>query len=341
MTHLWMTLGPSSLGKEAALLTMGATGVRLTFSYGTPELQLDRARMLRKAAEEAKRPCLNVADLAGEKFRLGEFAGPPSVPVAPGTRLRLSHAERLDPAHDKALPIPDLAFFEQLTLGDIITVGDGGAQLRVVDDSEGAVLVEVPAKGVIDQARGLTVRGHAFKPRAITAKDRSDLRFVSRYEEFDAVALSFVSSAQDVVEARELLNGRDITVIAKIETALGVANIREICAVADMVMAARGDLALSIPWVDLPEAVEQIATGAEAAGIPWILATQVAEGLERFSIPTRAEICDLAHWLGRGCAGVLLSYETVFGGNASGAVTSIDAIIRRWSKPRLSSMTIG
>ncbi|MEU8173227.1 pyruvate kinase [Microbispora hainanensis] len=330
MTHLWFTLGPSSLGKEAELLTRGATGVRLTFSYGTPELQLERAHQLRKEAAQAQRPCFVIADLAGEKFRLGEFAGKPSVQFAPGTVLRLVNATKSDPACEQALPIPDRSFFEHLTPGDVITVGDGAAELRVVDHSGQTVLVEVVAKGVIDQTRGMTVRGTAFRPRAITAKDESDMQFVAQHEEFDAVALSFVSTAEDIATARELLGGRNITVIAKIETALGIANIREICREADMVMAARGDLALSIPWVDLPEAVKQIAAAADDAGIPWILATQVVEGLERFSIPTRAEICDLANWLDNGCAGVLLSYETVFGGNASGAVTAVNALVRRW-----------
>ncbi|MFI7028435.1 pyruvate kinase [Microbispora rosea] len=328
MTHLWITLGPSSLKKEAELLTRGATGVRLTFSYGTPELQLERAHQLRKEAAQAQRPCFIIADLAGEKFRLGEFAGRPSVQFAPGTVLRLVNATKSDPAREQALPIPDRSFFEHLTPGDVITVGDGAAELRVLDDS--GQTVEVVTKGVIDQTRGMTVRSTAFRPRALTAKDESDLRFVARHEEFDAVALSFVSTAEDIVKARELLGGRDITVIAKIETALGITNIREICRAADMVMAARGDLALSIPWVELPGAVKQIAAAAEDAGTPWILATQVVEGLERFSLPTRAEICDLAHWLDKGCAGVLLSYETVFGGNASGAVTAVNALVRRW-----------
>ncbi|MEU8268324.1 pyruvate kinase [Sphaerisporangium sp. NPDC049002] len=341
MTHLWITLGPSSLGLEAELFSRGATGSRLTFSYGTPELQLERARTLRKAAQEVNRTSFTVADLAGEKFRLGEFTGRPSIPVTPGCRFVLASGASSDPEHDGALPVPDQSFFGHLTLGDVITVGDGGAELTVVDLDGALAGVEAVSTGVIDQTRGLTVRGNDFRPRALTTKDRSDLRFVAQHEEFDAVALSFVSSARDVMDARDLLGGRDITLIAKIETALGVANIREICAVADMVMAARGDLALSIPWVELPEAVERIAEGAAGARIPWILATQVAEGLERFSLPTRAEICDLAHWLAQGCAGVLLSYETVFGRNAIGAVSAVDELIGRWSTSDVTGAPLG
>jgi pyruvate kinase len=294
MTHLWITLGPSSLGREKEMLGLGATGARLTFSFGTPELQLERARVLREAARASGRPCLNVADLAGEKYRLGAFAGPPTIEAESGRRFRLTLSDQLDPLALRALPVPAQTFFEHLTPGDVITVGDGAAELSVVDCADSEASVEVTLGGVINQFRGLTVRGKAFRPRALTDKDRSDLEFIAQHEEFDAVAVSFVSSAADVVAARGALAGRDLPVIAKIETAHGVENIEEICTAADMVMAARGDLALSIPWVDLPEAVELIIGGARATGTPWILATQIAEGLERFSLPTRAEICDLA-----------------------------------------------
>jgi pyruvate kinase len=329
MTHLWITLGPSSLDREAEFLRRGATGVRLTFSYGTPELQLERARHLRKIASEVGRPCLIVADLAGEKFRLGGFAAAPSIPVEAGMRFTLAEVPVSDPAA-AILPVPENRFLDGLTVGDVITVGDGGAELAVVATGADGVVVQAVVEGTLQQFRGLTVRGGGFNPRALTDKDRADLEFVVRHEEFDAVALSFVSSSSDLAIAHEIMGARRLPVIAKIETARGVERIEEISRGADMVMAARGDLALSIPWVDLPAAVTAIADAAARTGTPWILATQVAEGLERFTLPTRAEICDLAHWLNRGCSGVMLSYETVFGGNALAAVESVEALVRRW-----------
>ncbi|MEV5412694.1 pyruvate kinase [Thermopolyspora sp. NPDC052614] len=215
-------------------------------------------------------------------------------------------------------------------MGDVITVGDGGAELAVVDTGADGVVVQVVGAGTLQRFRGLTVRGRGFNPRALTDKDRTDLEFVACHEEFDAVALSFVASSDDLAVAREIMGARRLPIIAKIETALGVERIEEISRSADMVMAARGDLALSIPWVELPAAVTAIADAAVRTGTPWVLATQVAEGLERFTLPTRAEICDLAHWLNRGCSGVMLSYETVFGGNALAAVESVEALVRRW-----------
>jgi pyruvate kinase len=123
---------------------------------------------------------------------------------------------------------------------------------------------------------------------------------------------------------------RNLDIISKIETLAGLENLSNICRNSDFVMAARGDLALSLPWVELPSAVNAIASSAKENSVPWILATQAMEGLERFSIPTRAEICDLANWLSRGCRGVLLYYETCFGSKPLEAVKSTKTIINRW-----------
>jgi pyruvate kinase len=159
----------------------------------------------------------------------------------------------------------------------------------------------------------------------------------------DAVAVSFVDGATVVDEVRQLTG---LPVVSKIETAGGLEVLSTICSASDYVMAARGDLALAVPWVELPGAVQQIASACRDSGTPCILATQFAEGIEKFALPTRAEICDLAHWLDEGAAGVMLSYETVFGtqpiravrdGTAASVSSSmiqasgaVSALIKRW-----------
>jgi pyruvate kinase len=186
--------------------------------------------------------------------------------------------------------------------------------------------------GVINNCRGLTIQGEDFQPTSLTAKDLKDLDHILSFPVYDAVALSFVGSDADVLEARQLASkaNREIPIVAKIETAAGVANINTICGVCDFVMVARGDLAVAIPWLELPSAVSEIASAAKTHSTPWILATQIAEGLERFAMPTRAEICDLAHWMKDGCAGILLSYETAFGAKPIAAVACTAALMSRW-----------
>ena len=194
------------------------------------------------------------------------------------------------------------------------------------------VIVRADDRGIINQTRGLTLQDGAFVPACLTDTDKRNLAFIAKSEAFDMVAISFTSSAKDVKEARRILaeNGCSMPVVAKIETASGVDAATEISGAADMVMAGRGDLALYMPWIELPGLVKRIADAARQTKTPWILATQIAEGMEHFAIPTRAEICDLARWLDDGCAAVMLSYETVFGRNAAGAIRSTRLLIDRW-----------
>lgn len=333
MNELWYTPGPASLGKEEELLRAGATGARLTFSFGTPRLQEERAGRLREAAARAGKPCRVVADLAGEKFRLGEFADGPSLSVRAGDPVRLVASTAASTADGGlTLPVVTPGFFAALNRGTAIVVGDGGAMLKVTTTAAAEARAEATADGVIDQCRGLTVQGSARPPVSLTDKDLADLDFVLGSLAFDAVALSFVACAADVVRVRERATraGRKIAVVAKVETPAGVAEAPAICRVADQILVGRGDLALTAPWVDLFGSVRAVSAAARAQGVPWLLGTQVAEGLERFAFPTRAEICDLSHWLQAGCAGVLLSYETAFGRRPIDAVAAVAALLARW-----------
>ena len=332
---LWYTPGPASAGQEIPIIEAGATGVRLTFSFSTHEFQLGCATAHRTAASQLDLEFLVVADLGGEKFRLGQFETATTIEVKRGDQFTLACGHSTDPVGDRRLAVRNRHFFANIEPGDLVTVGDGSAVFSVgaVDIGAGTAHVVIETSGTINPSRGLTVQGASFRPQSLTEKDVDDLVFIAKSGAFDAVALSFVSSSDQVVAARKILaaHGSSIPIIAKVETASGVINVHEICDTADMVMAARGDLALAIQWVDLPGAVSQIAKAANVACCPWILGTQIVEGMERFVIPTRAEICDLAHWLGENCGGVLLSYETAFGANPVGAVQVTRLLIDRWA----------
>ena len=333
MALLWYTPGPASQGRELDIIRAGATGVRLTFSYSTPDYQAERALLHRRLAQRHGAAFTIVADLAGEKYRLGRFLGAASVQVSADDQFRLIAGDHSDPATERLLTVTSGTFLAGLERGDLITAGDGSTVFEVTGVGEAEARLVVTADGTINQSRGLTVQGANFRPRCLTDKDLSDLEFVARSGCFDAVALSFVAEALDVRRARGILTSgeRPMEIIAKIETLAGVEHVTEITQEADMVMAARGDLALAMPWVELPDAVWRVEAAAQQTGTPWVLATQIVEGLERFVMPTRAEICDLAGWLVRGCGGVLVSYETAFGARPVEAVRATRALLDRWS----------
>jgi pyruvate kinase len=333
LRELLYTVGPSSLGKEDELLLKGATGARLTFSYGTPALQLERATALKKAASKVGRACQVIADLEGENFRLGVFHERSTFRVDSGASVRLTLPESgpLSSA-DLVLPVPNPLFFSKLRKGSVITIGDGNVLLIVTRTSSSDASAEVLLGGVINNCRVLSIQGNDYQPRSVTEKSLQDLNHVLASPEYDAIALSYVSSESDILSVRKMVQdaGRTMPIIAKIETPAGLENLDRICQFADVVMAARGDLALTMPWKELPGAVDTISSTASSFSIPWILATQIVEGLERFATPTRAEICDLANWLQKGCSGVLLSYETAFGVRPVDAVSCTASMMERW-----------
>ena len=330
--HLWYTLGPTSLGREREMLESGATGVRLTFGFGTPDIHFERAVLHKRLAEELGVPCTTVADLNGQKFRLGSFRDSPTIAVRAGTTVRIELSSMTAPNDENlAIPMPDGSFFSYLRSGTLLTIGDG-AILRVVRVENDAAEAEMTKDGVINQARGVNIQDKEYRPQSLTEKDLRDLGHIISSSVYDVVALSFVSSAEDIKQVRQLIGkaSKPIRIVAKIETAAGVENADAISQAADFVMAARGDLALSMPWLELPSAVNRIAAAAVSSGIPWLLATQIVEGLEHFAIPTRAEICDLAHWMDKACAGVLLSTETAFGSRPVDAVACTASMLRRY-----------
>jgi pyruvate kinase len=332
--HVWYTDGPSSRGKERELLNAGANGVRLTFSYGTPDLLFSRAQEIKEIARRAGAYCQIIADIAGEKFRLGAFEGTHSIRLSAGTRVQLVNSPVSAPESiPHRFPIPSSVLMSMLKSGMELIVGDGAAVLRVLSVDRSCAVAEMKSDGVLNQNRGLTILNSRFQPRCLTDKDLSDLDHVLSRDVYDIVALSFVSSASEISTVKRLATAknRQIPILAKIETPEGLENLESICRTTDLVMAARGDLALTMPWTELPQAVSAIGRSACTHSRTWILATQIAEGLEQFSMLTRAEICDLARWLEEGCGGILFSHETAFGSHPVAAVTSAAKLIQRWS----------
>jgi pyruvate kinase len=332
--QIWFTYGPNTKDDSVlrALFEAGATGVRLTFSYGTPELQGERATQLRNVANEVGRTIVIVADLQGEKCRFSKIEGIDEIAIKTGQPFILTAAAADLESSPLRLQIQLPKYLETLQSGDVIIEGDGGLLINVLERTAEGVLCATENDGVIHPGRGIIVRKSDFRPTPMTGKDKEDLTFVARSGLFDMAAISFVGDPMDVSEAKRIIaeEHSSMDVLAKIETQLGIDRIEGIAKEADALMAARGDLALTLPWVELYSAVSKLSDGAKAAGTPWILATQLAEGLERFAFPTRPEICDLAHWISQGAAGAMLSYETAFGPKPVDAVRYVTEIVRRY-----------
>lgn len=328
---IWFTMGPESNNPYIIqdIFEAGATGVRLTFSFGSQELQSQRSKMVTRAAKAANSEATIVADFEGEEMRLADFPGFRKISVESGSEVKLTFNEDDFAPETKSIPVKSIEFPDRVKEGDRILIGDGSVILDVVNKYDDYVSCEVSSSGIINPNRGIVIQDSEFEPKSLTEKDKADLKYVADKKEFDAIALSFVSHAEEVERAREILQskGANLPIVSKVETPKALQNIRGIAKASDAIMVARGDLALFLPWQELGVHTQRIVSETKAVGTPWIMATQMAEGLERFAFPTRAEICDLTRWVNSGMDGMLLSYETAFGSHPVKAASTMREII--------------
>lgn len=350
-TDLWFTVGPSSVDHDVIrdVILSGATGARLTLSYSKPEWHIIMATTMKIIASLLNKPFFVVADLEGEKFRLGDFIEPKHLEIKDGDIIRFQPSsgtwKNIKNNLSVNIPIKTYDFFKSVKVGDHVIIGDGSATLIIESTSDEEIETRAIGSGIINPNRGIALQSTTIQPKSFTEKDKNDLKELLgapalnfKNESiilFDAIALSFVSSPKVIKDARTLINeyGCNIPIIAKIETQEGINNIDSIAKEADYLLVARGDLSLFTSWVELYGQVECIRKAALTHNKKWIIATQVAEGMEKYSIPTRAEICDLSHWLSNGLNGVLVSYETAFGSKPIDVIKCIKMIINRWAQP--------
>lgn len=319
---IFFTMGPEADNPSQVtdLITEGATLMRTVFSYREPPIHEQRAKLVKEAAKNVGKDITVVADLPGGKIRIHNLNGKQRKQVREGESLDLVPVGR-----EGDITVDSNALFEQVGSGDTIIVGDGSLTMKVKNVTDDRIHCEVIREGTIELNRGLTVRDGSFEPPTLRKQDCEYLEYVAKSGVFDAVALSFVSDPKEITTARSILESHDsqLPIIAKIESAGGIESLTDITSTADAVMAARGDLALYLPWENLEAYTARIAREAQATDTPWILATQVAEGLENFDSLTRAETCDLSRWVNDGVEAVLLSHETAFGSNPVKAVSEV------------------
>ena len=178
--------------------------------------------------------------------------------------------------------------------------------------------------------KALTPPVCSFRPTHLTPKDIEDLKFGAKLG-VDMVALSFVRSADDMWQARQILTeigAPNIPLIAKIERPEALDHLEDILKVSQGVMVARGDLGLEMPLERVPTSQKEITRKARRSGIPVIVATQVLESMRLEPRPTRAEVSDAANAVDDGVDAIMLAGETAVGLYPVRTVETLDAIIR-------------
>lgn len=327
-TKILCTLGPATATVERIqqLIAAGADAFRLNFSHSSHETHRSLFEMTRQAAAEIGRHIPIVQDLQGPKIRIGSLPGGP-VLLRPASRIVLT-TETLSPGDDR-IPVTYRKLADDVKPRDVIFLDDGLITLRVESKTARNVMCTVINGGLLKEHKGVNLPGVAVSEPALTTKDRKDLAFGLQLG-VDYVALSFVRSANDILDLKKLIRqkGKVTPVIAKIEKIEAIRELDAIIEAADAVMIARGDLGVELPSHEVPLLQKRIIKKCNEIGRPVITATQMLESMIHNPRPTRAESSDVANAVFDGTDVVMLSAETSVGAYPVEAVVAMNDIIR-------------
>ncbi|MBN2637882.1 MAG: pyruvate kinase [Bacteroidales bacterium] len=303
------TLGPATDNPASIkkLIKAGANVFRLNFSYGTHESHQASYNRIREAAKKLGKDVAIMQDICGPKIRIKGMKG--SREVRKGDTLYLSKKE-----HGDAFSITYPQLIDQLNVGDEIYFADGSVKARVESKDEVTLVLKSLTRGTLREGKGVNIPRSGIVMSALTEKDKSDLQFAAKIG-IDLVAVSFVESKEDVLEAKNILreHNSDAWIIAKIERKAALKNMDEILSEADGIMVARGDLGVESGLYTLPALQKEIIRKANAKALPVITATQMLTSMLHSPYPTRAEISDIANAVFDGSDAVMLSDETAVG----------------------------
>ena len=328
-TKIICTLGPST-DQEGVLRELVANGMnvaRFNFSHGSHEEHLGRFEKLKAIREELGKPVAALLDTKGPEIRLKDFKNGTEMLEA-GQTFTLTTREVEGTKEICSITYKDLP--QDVQPGGTFMLDDGLIKLQIITVNDTDIVCKVLNNGKIKNKKGVNVPGVHLSMPYMSQRDRDDIIFGAQ-QGFDFIAASFVRTAQDVYDIRNLLNeyDSDIRIIAKIENREGVNNIDSILAAADAVMVARGDLGVEIDFTELPGIQKNIIERSFSFGKPIVTATQMLDSMMVNPRPTRAEISDVANAIYDGTSAIMLSGETAAGAYPVEALKTMSAIAER------------
>ena len=327
------TIGPASQDETILekLILEGMNVARMNFSHGTHEQHAERIAIIRRVAERLETSIGILQDLQGPKIRVGDLPEP--IQLAEGEMVTLFVTGSTPPEDgDKHIPVDFRQLFDSVRTSDRLLLDDGRLTLEVVSVIDRNTLTaKVLVGGPLSSHKGINLPGVRLRIAGFTEKDEADLAF-GISQGVDAVAISFVRSADDVKKVRYAMerfsNGKRLPLlIAKLEKPEALEHLDEILEIVDGVMVARGDLGVELPPERVPALQKHIIRTANARAKLVITATQMLESMITNPLPTRAEASDVANAIFDGTDAVMLSAESASGKYPVEAVQMMTRIV--------------
>lgn len=313
-TKIVATVGPASLAHETLLqlIEAGVNVFRINMAHGSRESHNEALAAIRKAADEHGQPIGVLVDLAGPKIRLGELF---ESPLECGAEDQFHFVRpSVTPQARHELPCTYAPLVDELEVGDNIVLADGAVAMKVIEIREDRAVCAVEEPGVVKNRQGVNLPGVALSTPSLTEADRDNAVWAAQ-SGVDFIGLSFVRTATEVAELKEIVKGAGghADVVAKIEKGEALQCLTEIAEVTDAMMVARGDLGVEIDVAETPVAQKQIIDICAKYRRPVIVATQMLDSMQNSRRPTRAEASDVANAILDGADACMLSGETAVG----------------------------
>ena len=330
-TKIIATIGPSSSDNQILreMVIKGVDVVRLNFSHGSHKDHKKVISNVRKISDELGVPITILQDLQGPKIRVGKL-DKEQIVLKDGNTLSVTSKNIIGNQNSICI---DNNVIGDINIGEKILIDDGKIELKVVSKEDKQLEAIVVRGGILLERKGVNLPESDIKLSSVTEKDIKDLNFGLK-NDVDWIALSFVRSAKDILELKNLIkdSGYKTKVIAKIEKPQAIKNIDDIITESDGLMVARGDLGVEVPMETVPIIQKKIVDKCNLACKPVIIATQMLESMITSKTPTRAESNDVANAVLDGTDAVMLSAESATGKYPLLAVESMSRIINSVEK---------
>lgn len=312
-TKIICSIGPSSYDPNVMtkMVLNGMDVARINFSHATID---EREKVVSSVKEVRRATGKNVAilyDTKGPEFRCGMMEND-CIELVEGKTIRLVKENCL--GNDKRFSVNHASAIESLNVGNVVLLENGLMKIEVISKEIDGVTCKIIVGGTLGNKKSLSAPGVKLDIPFISDIDKEDIIYAVEHEA-DFIALSFVSTKEDVLEVRDILKeyNSNVLLISKIESMTGIENIKEILEVSDGVMVARGDLGVEAPMEELPFLQKLIIDEARRQGKIAIVATEMLESMKKNMRPTRAEVSDIATAVLNGTDAVMLSGETTTG----------------------------
>lgn len=325
-TKIICSIGPASNSFEVMneMVNNGMDCARINLSHANEEDILKTIDVIREVRKASNVPVAIMYDTKGPEFRTLKF-NDGGVTLRKDDTIKVSKSCILGSEDEFGVNHNDA--IDLIKIGDTVLIDNALFELEVIDKKDDFIVLKALGDGKIQSNKTINVPGVNLKIEFMSDADKKDITFAAQHA-CDYLALSFVNTKDDVIEARKIINeaGGDALIISKIESRMGIENIDDIIDESDGIMVARGDLGVEVPMEELPMLQKSIIRKCREKGKFAIVATEMLASMYESPRPTRAEVSDVANAVLDGTDCVMLSGETTVGKHPISAVAIMSRI---------------